>query len=78
MLVERWSWVRIPLDLWIFFSNPHELFKFAFFLPVLKALHFIRSSLYAIACNVHSCGYSEANAVVLSAYAPRVLYYSAS
>ena len=38
----------------------------------------IWSSLYAIACNVHSCGYSEANAVVLSAYAPRVLHYSAS
>ena len=26
VLLERWSWVRIPLDLWIFFSSIFEIF----------------------------------------------------
>ena len=68
-------WIYLNLPFFYLVCNLH--FRRAS-LPVLKALHFIRSSLYAIACNVHSCGYSEANAVVLSTYAPRVLHYSAS
>ena len=73
VLVERWSWVRISLDLWIFFSSTFENFKLFWWtsFPVLKVLNF-RHSLILLYDHLYSYLRSIANIITINLIALRV------
>ena len=74
--VERWSWVRIPLDLWIFFL-PLLKFSKLFWrasLPVLEALNFIHSLIIIIRSSLQLPASPQYNISTINLTAPRVLH----